>query len=386
MDNRKVVLLVMLDMSSAFDTVNHCQLLNRLLSLGIDGDALTWFKGYLTDRCQMVAVNGCLSSTRSVGNGVPQGSVLGPLLFSTYISPLKDLFNKHGVRYHCYADDIQIYISSKPEDAVQALNRLEHCVSDVANWLADNYLALNNDKTEFIVFGTRQMLSKCPPLNFTIGGIMIKPSDVVRNLGVYFDKSMTMERHVNYVTSTSFTHIRLISRIRRSLCESTCKMLVNSLVLSRIDYCGSLYNGISRGLMNKLNMIINAATRVVKQLRKYDSVKLEIKNLGWLPAAEKIKFRTLMLIYKTLHGLSPPYLASLVTRTDSLQLSNGPALRSRSHGDLMVQRCNTSVGQRAFISFAPTLWNGLAPEEREARSITEFMNRVYRILFDSASV
>ena len=160
MEAQKVTLLVLLDLSAAFDTVRHDTLLYRLkLRFGVDGKALEWFASYLADRTQRVTVNDGLSSAFPLRQGVPQGSCLGPLLFTVYTSKLFDIVSKHLPSVHCYADDTQLYLAFSPDvqgEDEAALNAMRDCIHDLRNWMIEDRLMLNDDKTELMLIGTRQ--------------------------------------------------------------------------------------------------------------------------------------------------------------------------------------------------------------------------------------
>ena len=158
LDDGCCVLLIMLDLSAAFDTVDHTVLLSRLSTrFGVKGVALSWIESYLTDRSQCVSINGVTSAKRKLTCGVPQGSVLGPLLFSAYTSPLGDIVRKYGLSYHIYADDKQLYIAFKPlkEIMAKSVEVSENCVSEVRAWFSHNFLQLNDDKTIIMLFGSQ---------------------------------------------------------------------------------------------------------------------------------------------------------------------------------------------------------------------------------------
>ena len=159
MDTGIVTALVLLDMSSAFDTVEHSILTERLRSFGVGGLTLNWFKSYLSDRSQYVRVNDATSEPTPLTSSVLQGSVC--LLFSLYLRPISDIILKHNVHYHCYTDDIQLYVSFPPSITAfsTTIRQLELCIDDVKLWMERNSLKLNDCKSEFMVLGSKQMLS-----------------------------------------------------------------------------------------------------------------------------------------------------------------------------------------------------------------------------------
>jgi hypothetical protein len=165
-DKGKLTALILLDMSSAFYLVDHPIL--------IADSALTWFRSYLHARERCVMVNGVRCSSRGFTCGVPQGSVLGLVLFTIYMRPLAHIIGKHaGIKFKLYAEHIQIYISFCPSDAPKAIEALENCFNDVKIWLLKNMLLLNTDKTELLLLGTRQHLTKCQDSSVVLDQIRI---------------------------------------------------------------------------------------------------------------------------------------------------------------------------------------------------------------------
>ena len=179
------------------DHVDHEVLMHRLEHLlGVHGTPLAWFRSYLSGRSQRVLINGEFSSSQRLVYGVPQGSVLGPLLFTVYILPLGKLIRQYGLDVHIYADDTQLYVSVCPtsEDGINnAVSKLENCVSNVQSWMSKNFLKLNADKTEVMVIGFRAQLTKFNLPSVTVAGVDVPvQTNPVRNLGVMFDSGMTM--------------------------------------------------------------------------------------------------------------------------------------------------------------------------------------------------
>ena len=182
-----------------------------------------------------MSVNGCSSETVELKCGIPQGSVLGPKLFSIYTSPLYEIIEHHGMKYHLYADDTQIYLFFKPGDILVesiAYARLQQCLYDIKVWMFENKLKLNSDKTDYMVIGRRNLINKIENVSFKFDSSVICKSNVVKNLGVYFDDSLSMTTHINHMCRSVTYYLRGISRFRKFLCKQYCEILVHALVTS----------------------------------------------------------------------------------------------------------------------------------------------------------
>ena len=156
MDNGKVTALTLLDLSAAFDTIDHLILLQRLhRHFGISGPALWWFKSYFSDRYQSINISDTLSCPQHLPFGVPQGSVLGPVLFSLYTTSLSQVITNQNLSHHLYADDTQVYISLSQSNAQESVPTLSDCVTDILLWMESSKLKLNPDKTDLIIIGNK---------------------------------------------------------------------------------------------------------------------------------------------------------------------------------------------------------------------------------------
>ena len=209
-DQGDSAILLLLDLSSAFDTLDHTTLVSRLEScVGIKDTALDWFSSYLSERCFSVKLGDCTSSSSPLSSGVPQGSILGPILFSLYLLPLGQIFKKHGIDYHLYADDSQIYMPLK-RDNNSSLSPLLDCLNDIKAWMSFNFLCLNETKTEVIIFGPNG--PGIAPAD--IGPLQPYVKSVVSNLGVKLDNALKLDKQISAVVSSCFYHLRLLSQIK----------------------------------------------------------------------------------------------------------------------------------------------------------------------------
>ena len=310
-DQGKLTLLGMLDMSAAFNCVDHIILVRRLnVSFGIDENALEWIVSYITGRRQYVRYNGRTSEISVVECGVPQGSVLGPLYFVLFTADVFGIADEHGFVIHGYADDMQIYDHCVVDDMHHFTSRLVDCIGSIGVWMTNNRLKLNASKTEFIWFGSARRLTRCTFESIVINGSSILPSKTVRNLGVVLDPSLSLASHVTKLTSALYFHIRQLRTIRRTLTNDACHALVRAFVLSRLDYCNGLLAKAPDYLLAQLSGVMRAAARLILQLPRKSHVSDAIRRqLHWLDISERVRFKLCVLARRCMHGSVPSYLS-----------------------------------------------------------------------------
>jgi hypothetical protein len=384
-DRRGVTLLGLLDMSAAFDTVDHSILLQRAeVSFGLSGTVLSWLTSFLDGRTQQVVLNGAASSVEKITSGVPQGSVLGPLLFLLYTADIPLIAQAFGLGVHCYADDGQLYLSGSAESSGASISVVVDCISEMDRWMASNRLKLNADKTQFIWLGSRQQLLKVEIDSIQLGSGSVSLKSSVNNLGVIFDSQLSMRDHVRHVCRSCFYQLRQLRVVRRSLTFEASAQLVHAFINSRLDYCNSLLAGVSDQLIGQLQSVLRAAARLVLQKKKFDRISDDIRNkLHWLPIRQRISFKLCLLVFRCLRGEAPPYLSemlALVSDSDALR-----SHRSAARGDLIIPRTFTKTfGPRGFAVSGPTAWNALPPSlKNKDLSPTVFRSKLKTHLFNS---
>ena len=378
-DEKKVALLLLLDLSAAFDTIDHELLLDRCEKLfGLASTPLQWLRSYMAERTQRVLVEDASSSTRKLTCGVPQGSVLGPLLFIMYTTPLGDLLRRENIQFHMYADDTQVYAISTLDNIDDTKDRVEQAMEKIRVWMAKNLLKLNPNKTEFLfIHNNHQVNDFIQELN--VSGEIIKPSDHAKNIGVIFDSTLSMDRHVSAMTKTLNFHLRNIARARRYLTKEATETIVHALFTSRLDYGNSLLAMQPACRLRRLQLAQNTAARIVCKLPRYDHITPVLKTLHWLPVAQRITYKLCVLMYKGLHGLAPEYIQEMAVPHEPSR-----SLRSASLTLLHVPRTRTAYGDRSLAVAGPRAWNSLPKKARNCADYEHFKKVLKTHLFKTA--
>uniref|UniRef100_A0A8C6NRV6 Reverse transcriptase domain-containing protein n=1 Tax=Nothobranchius furzeri TaxID=105023 RepID=A0A8C6NRV6_NOTFU len=306
--------------------------------------------------------------------GVPQGSILGPLLFSVYILPLGDICRELGVQFHLYADDCQLYLPLNTSGGL-SISILTNCLREIKTWMSEHFLSLNDHKTEAILFAPSRhydsSLTDCGSFNGQL-------TTSVTNLGVKLDSALSFDTHINGVISSSFFHLRRLAKIKPFLSRHDRETVVHAFITVRLDYCNSVSFGVSKGSIARLQMVQNAAARFLEGRRKFDHITPVLAVLQWLPVDVRIHFKILLLVFKTLNGLAPPYLASLLQpytparslRSENLVLLSVPRTRLKTGGD------------GAFAVAGPKLWNELPLSIRASTSVAVFQARLKTYFYE----
>ena len=373
-DERTATVVMMLDLSAAFDTVDHNLLLRILKNeIGIRGKVLLWFESFLKGRVQRIRLGETTSEFITIKFGVPQGSVLGPVLFNIYIRSIYKHIQALKFMIHGYADDHQILKSFKPSaQGVLLTDELNNCFLETKRWMNRFYLQMNDLKTQIIVFGSSKVLNQIQisGVNFD-NGTSVRFINTVKNLGFHMDSSLTLQPQMVELKKKCFRMLRNICKIRYLLNEDQLKKVVNSLVVSCLDYCNGLYYGATDRVLGQLQLIQNACAKAITGKYKYDHLDGDLSKLHWLNIRKRIVFKICLLSYKAINGLAPVYLQELFSYSH------------HGHSPKLIIPCYNleRYGKRAFGNIGPRVMNRLPSKITEAVSVGAFKCSLKTYLF-----
>ena len=374
----------MLDFSSAFDTIDHPILVHRLhTDFGFTDSVLQWFSSYLTDRTHYVSLSNNCSAFVPVHSGVPQVSVLGPMLFTMYIKPLSAIIDSHSITHHSFADDLQLQMSAPTDGISELLHSMQSCISDVKAWETANMLKLNNNKTELILVTIKRTKHfHNLPTSITTRNAQIPSKQSVKNLGLTLDCHLTMNAHVFNIALTCYFELRRLASIRRFLTSTATATIVSAFVLSRIDYCNSLLLGSTHDVTSHLQRILNYAARVILRLPNSTSITTHLKSLHWLPVKVRSSYKISCLCCHSHSSTAPSYVAEMLHKNPS----HTRITRSNSYTMPLLNRpahSKATLGVRSFSFASSSVWNSTPNDIRCAQSLSPSKSRWKIYLFRS---
>ena len=304
-DDNMPSVLILLDLSAAFDTVDHSLLLNILKNeIGIMGIALDWFTSFLTERKSFVKINDAYSFKCAQNWGVPQGSVLGPVLFNIYIRGLYKFNVIRSFNIEGFADDNQLTKKFLVQLQVEALgDNIRNCIENISRWMHKHFLWLNADKTKILVIAPPKIQEQIVIRGVMFDNNCIRFVNSAKNLGVILDDTLSFAKQIQKATTSSYFVIRKISSIRAFLDQEQLKTLICTKIFSQIDYCNSLYFGLPAKCIVPLQQVQNSALRLILKGKlpfNSHSTPYFIK-MHWLKVRERIIFK-LIVISKNVFG------------------------------------------------------------------------------------
>lgn len=351
LDKKQHCAALFIDLSKAFDTVDHAILKQRLLSVGLSEHTVCWFDNYLSGRSQCVQADGLTSSPLSISKGVPQGSVLGPLLFILYINNLDQ--NVSNANFHFYADDTVIYCSASTPN--QALCQLQLAFDTVQRTLFDLKLVLNDDKTKLMLFSNAKSKSRNLLPITTSQGSEIESVSQFKYLGILIDDSLSFKPHIQQLVKKLKLKLGFYFRNKSCFSFEAKRRLVAATFLSVLDYGDVIYMNASITSLKLLDTVYHGALRFITNFRALTHHCSLYDRVGWSALSTRRLNHWYIFIYKAILGLLPPYLQSYIEKKSTGRY----CLRSEDLLLLSVPQVRTELGKGAFKYAAPCTWNQL---------------------------
>ena len=345
LENSELTFLVLLDYSKAFDCANHKLILAKLKAAGFEADSLSWVTSYLSGRSQKVVTGSQESTWEGVVNGVPQGSVLGPLLFTILVSDISDAI-KRG-RYHLYADDTQLYYKCKVEDANATIAKINSDLENISNYSRRNCLKLNAGKSKFIVIGSRPNLKKLKDTvldDIKLGPDVIEREYAVKNLGIMFDETFSWSKHVNLITAKAYGKLKHAYRFKNFLSPQAKLHLSETYILSQFNYGDIILQGLSNQLSQKIQKIQNSCIRYSFGLKKFDHISHIRKSNNILCMKDRRLLHSLTLVFKITKNIAPVYLSDRINYRNSLHNYN-----TRRKNEIITPLARSSIRSKSFF-------------------------------------
>lgn len=376
-DKGKYTILVLLDFSRAFDTINHSLFLSILQYIGFSENACSLLGNFVTNRKQRVRIDDNYSTYLELKNGVPQGSVLGPLIFSIYSANIVKTLKKCS--FHLYADDTQLYYSFPPHASDEASAVINRELSDFVKSATDHSLLINAKKTNVMLFGPKSNYNAIKSdISLYLNNEKLSIVSEAKNLGVLIDTELKFEKHINKLLQKAYSSIKIIYGIRQFLSSNVRKILCESLVLSLFNYSDTVYGPcLTNQFRNKIQKVQNSCLRLIYGIKKRQRISHKLAEIGWLSMENRRKLHSANLYHRILHSKAPPYLHRKVTyRTDVHNMN------VRSKGLLSPPLFRTEFFRRSFTYQAYKLYNSI-PETIKVLPFLAFKSAYRKFLLSS---
>ena len=377
-DNGEINGVIFLDLKKAFDLVNHIILLKKLEYYNVSNCTLDWFKSYLFERSQQVKVNNVMSNTKCIKTGVPQGSILGPLLFILYINDLP-LNIEHSL-IDLYADDSTLHC--RGNDVIQIASNLQNDIHVIENWCLQNCMKLNAKKCKSMIIGSKQRLCLTGnSLDINISNEQIENVDCEKLLGLYIDKNLNWNQQIDKMSITISNRINLLQKIRKYLPMHIRIIYFNAYILPLFDYCCNIWGSCCESGINKLNKLLKKSARVIVEADIMTSSSLLFKSLHWLNVEKRIQYQKAILVFKSVNGMVPNYLEENFHFTNNQNYN----LRSADEKLLNLPKPKTNFLKKTFTYSGSQIWNSLPNEIKMSNTLVSFKTKCYKFFINCAN-
>jgi len=358
LDNNEIIILLLLDFSKAFDNVNHRQLLKKLRRyFKFSNSAIKLIGSYLQGRLQTVCSGNSFSGFIELTKGVPQGSVLGPLLFAIYINDLPNVVR--GCNLHMYADDVQVYKSCNAQTITQCAIELNEELSAISRWSSENSLSLNPSKSKYLVISRKPV--RCNNLRLMINNAEIELVDKATNLGIVINNKLSYNDHINLIVGRVYGMLRCLWATQYYTPRRIKLLLAKTYLIPKLLYGCELFSNLDSVCMRKINVLFNNITRYVFGLKRCDSVSMYSRQIFGVPLKSLLDSRSLILMHKIIYTEEPAYLYSQIR-----------FLRSSRCKNIVQFRYNYLLSERQFFIYTTRLWNSLPNYLTNIRNAQKF--------------
>ena len=380
-DDSNITLLIFLDFSKAFDTVNHKILIEKLRILGFQTDSCEWINSYLCNRYQRVVVGEEQSDWIHIENGVPQGSILGPLLFTILVSDMRRSIWDGS--YHQYADDTDLLFETSVDNVNETTAKANNVLEKIETYCKDNFLNLNAGKSKFMFIGSKPAIKKLDSIvlnDLQINQTSLERVRLGKNLGMTIDEVLSWRKHINLNISKAVGSFINLSRFKRFLNTKSKALLCESIVLSRFNYCDSVYLNIDMCLQGKIQKVQDMCCRFIFDIKKSESVDYkELRTkLGWLSMKQRRELHCLTMMYKILHESAPDYLQDMFTYQH--EVHNVNTRGSQNNLIWIDKNIKSKVHRDSFRYYAPCKYNNLPSKIKNCTSVNSFKSNLTKYL------
>ena len=369
-DKGKQTGAILLDLRKAYDLVDHRIMIAKLKAYKFTNSATEWFASYLNDRKQYVQINCTKSSYLNIVSGVPQGSILGPLLFLLYINDF-ELCLKH-CKADMYADDSTFHVTGSNLTEIQY--KLSEDADNISLWCKNNKMVINTNKTSTMLICSRpRQTMNGEQLNIAINGHCLSNVNSCKILGVKIDCNLLWHEQVSHVCNRISSRLALLRRIRPFLDKDTSILFYKGYILPFLDYCCLVWGSCNAGSKERILKLQKSAARIILNASYHDRSGLLFDELGWKTFDRHVKQKRMIMVYKIMNGLTPSYLKELFTPITEV---HNHSLRSSSSNNFYITGGNTDYHRRRFNYIAAKEWNDLNPQIKSTTTLASFKEMV----------
>ena len=371
LDRGELVGVVLVDFRKAFDLVDHEILLKKLELYKLNHTCLNWFRSYLSDRTQKVSFKNMMSAKKSIIHGVPQGSILGPLLFLLFIN---DLPLHTNALIDLYADDATVYEISRSKEEIE--RKLQKAVLEIASWCRKNGMVINIDKTKAMLITTRQRRRNIDDnIQILLNDIKLSNVQKEKVLGVEIDNNLLWGEHVRKVTRKMSTNIWLLSKIKRYLSKEHRLMYYKSYIQPHLDYANIVWGSTCKNNLMQIERLQRRACRVILDYN-VENIHQSMNEIKIMTVTERVFFRKAKFMYKVSNNLIPEYISEMFTkRQANVNVNDSHVLRSMTANNFLLPKPNTELYKGSLAFSGPVIWSCLETSVKNAPSVESFHSR-----------